>query len=65
MEEHTCPWRFGYTFDNPLRRRFHDPAGMFGDLVEEGQTVADVGCGGGHFSPGLAEPKVHVTDSRF
>jgi len=54
MEEHTCPWWFGYTFDNPFRRLLHDPGAILDGLVAEGQTVADVGCGGGHFSLGLA-----------
>ena len=54
MEEHTCPWWFGYTFDNPVRRLLHDPVVVLGHLVAEGQTVADIGCGGGHFTLGLA-----------
>ncbi|MFC1791508.1 class I SAM-dependent methyltransferase, partial [Gemmatimonadota bacterium] len=55
MEEHTCPWWFGYTFDNPIRGFLHDPADVLCGLVKEGDTVADVGCGGGHFSLGLAK----------
>jgi ubiquinone/menaquinone biosynthesis C-methylase UbiE len=51
---HICPWWFGYTFDNPLRRLFHDPAAMLAGLVGEGDTVADIGCGLGYFSIGLA-----------
>lgn len=54
MKEHTCPWWFGYTFDNPIRGLLHDPADVLGGLVNEGDTVADVGCGGGHFSLGMA-----------
>jgi len=52
---HTCPWWFGYTFDNPLRRRIHDPALILGDLVRPGDTVADIGCGLGFFTVALAE----------
>ncbi len=51
---HVCPWWFAYTFDNPLRRLFHKPEEMFVDYVKEGQVVADVGCGMGYFSLGLA-----------
>ena len=54
MEEHTCPWWFGYTFDNPLRPLVHPPEHVLGGLVQEGETVADIGCGGGHFTLGLA-----------
>lgn len=52
---HTCPWWFGYTFDNPLRRLVHDPEEILGDFVEPGQTVVDVGCGLGYFSIALAK----------
>ena len=51
---HTCPWWFGYSFDNPLRRFFHDPDVILGKLVQPGQTVVDVGCGLGYFSIALA-----------
>jgi ubiquinone/menaquinone biosynthesis C-methylase UbiE len=51
---HVCPWWFAYTFDNGLRRLIHDPAVLFRGLVREGDTVADIGCGLGHFSLGLA-----------
>jgi ubiquinone/menaquinone biosynthesis C-methylase UbiE len=54
MDEHTCPWWFGYAFDNPLRRLVHNPSVIFRDLVKEGQRVADLGCGGGYFSLALA-----------
>ena len=51
---HTCPWWFGYTFDNPIRRLFHDPKAILGDYVAPGQTVVDIGCGLGYFSIALA-----------
>lgn len=54
MDEHTCPWWFSYTFDNPLRRLVHDPNAILRGLVREGQTVVDVGCGAGYFSLALA-----------
>ena len=52
---HTCPWWFGYTFDNPLRRMVHDPRGILRGLVREGDTAVDIGCGLGYFSLALAE----------
>ena len=52
---HTCPWWFGYTFDNPLRGLVHDPTAIFGDLVRPGDTVVDVGCGLGFFTLALAK----------
>lgn len=54
LEPHTCPWWFGYTFDNPIRRLFHDPKAILGDYVAPGQTVVDIGCGLGYFSLALA-----------
>ncbi len=51
---HVCPWWFAYTFDNPLRPLFHKPERMFAPYVREGMCVADIGCGLGYFSLGLA-----------
>ena len=51
---HTCPWWIGLTFDNPLRRFFHNPSKIIGPLVSPGQTVVDIGCGLGYFSLELA-----------
>jgi ubiquinone/menaquinone biosynthesis C-methylase UbiE len=52
---HTCPWWFGYSFDNPLRRLVHDPAAILGGLVGPGHTAVDIGCGLGYFTLGMAE----------
>jgi ubiquinone/menaquinone biosynthesis C-methylase UbiE len=52
---HTCPWWFGYSFDNPVRGLMHKPRHLFRGFLKTGDTVADIGCGGGHFSLGLAE----------
>jgi len=52
---HTCPWWFGYTFDNPLRRFIHRPESIFGEFVSPGDTAVDIGCGLGYFSIALAE----------
>jgi ubiquinone/menaquinone biosynthesis C-methylase UbiE len=51
---HTCPWWFGWTFDNPLRRLVHDPARILDGLVRPGDTVVDIGCGLGFFTIALA-----------
>jgi ubiquinone/menaquinone biosynthesis C-methylase UbiE len=58
-----CPWWLTFTFDNPLRRLVHDPRTMLGPYVEPGMRAADLGCGMGHFTLGLAElvgPSGHV-----
>ena len=51
---HVCPWWIAYTFDNPVRKLFHNPHKILGDYVKEGMTVMDVGCGMGYFSIGMA-----------
>ena len=55
MRNHVCPWWLAYTFDNPLRAFFHRPDQIFAHVVKEGMTVADIGCGMGYFSIGLAK----------
>ncbi len=55
MENHLCPWWLAYTFDNPLRALFHRTDRIFSSFVKEGMIVADIGCGMGHFSLGLAK----------
>lgn len=51
---HICPWWLAYSFDNPIRSLFHNPEKLFASYVQEGMRVADVGCGMGYFSIGLA-----------
>lgn len=55
MGDHVCPWWLAYTFDNPLRPLFHRPEKLFAAAVKQGMTVADLGCGLGYFSLGLAK----------
>jgi ubiquinone/menaquinone biosynthesis C-methylase UbiE len=50
-----CPWWMCYSFDNPLRRLFHDPKRLLGPYVNPGMTVVDIGCGMGYFTVGLAK----------
>jgi ubiquinone/menaquinone biosynthesis C-methylase UbiE len=52
---HVCPWWLAYTFDNPVRRLFHQPLKIFGPYIEKGMKVVDVGCGMGFFSIGMAK----------
>ena len=52
--EHTCPWWLAYSFDNVLRRLFHNSQEMLGPYIGPGGWAADVGCGLGYFSLGLA-----------
>jgi ubiquinone/menaquinone biosynthesis C-methylase UbiE len=40
--------------DNPIRRLLHNPSRILAGLVEEGQTVVDLGCGPGVFSLPMA-----------
>jgi ubiquinone/menaquinone biosynthesis C-methylase UbiE len=54
QSNHVCPWWLAFTFDNPLRRIFHNPDKIFSGLIQEGQTVLDMGCGMGYFSIGMA-----------
>lgn len=49
-----CPWWLCYSFDNPLRRLFHDPERLLDPYVKPGMTVVDIGCGMGYFTLGLA-----------
>ncbi len=53
-QEHVCPWWMIRTFDNPLRRLFHQPEKLLGPYLSQGGRAADIGCGMGFFSLGLA-----------
>jgi ubiquinone/menaquinone biosynthesis C-methylase UbiE len=55
MDDHVCPWWLAYTFDNPIRRILHPPDKLLGDLVHQGFTALDIGCGMGHFTMGMAK----------
>lgn len=55
MDEHVCPWWLAYTFDNRLRRLIQKPERILDGLVQEGQTVVDLGCGMGYFSLAMAK----------
>lgn len=51
---HICPWQHVRTFDNFFRPFVHRPATLFGPYVSPGARVADIGCGAGFASLGLA-----------
>ena len=52
---HVCPWWLAFSFDNPVRRLFHQPPKILGSYIEKGMKVVDVGCGMGYFSIGMAK----------
>ncbi len=54
MSAIVCPWWLCYSFDNPLRRLFHDPERLLRPYVKAGMTAVDIGCGMGYFTIGLA-----------
>lgn len=60
---YVCPWWPAYTFDNPVRKFFHQPLKIPGSYIEKGMKVMDVGCGMGFFSIGMA--KMHVSPEAF
>jgi ubiquinone/menaquinone biosynthesis C-methylase UbiE len=51
---HVCPWWLCFTFDNIIRKLFHNPEKILAPYVHEGDTVLDVGPGMGYFSIALA-----------
>lgn len=55
MDKHVCPSEFYSTLDIGLRKYIHDADKMFSPYLEAGQSAADIGCGSGFFSVGLAE----------
>ena len=54
QDRHVCPWWLCFTFDNLIRKLFHNPENILAPYVREGDTVLDVGPGMGYFSIPLA-----------
>lgn len=52
--KHVCPWWLCFTFDNPVRKIFHDPIKILSPYVHQGDTVIDIGPGMGYFTIPLA-----------
>jgi ubiquinone/menaquinone biosynthesis C-methylase UbiE len=52
--EHVCPWWFCFTFDNFLRKLFHNSEEILRPYVVEGNSILDIGPGMGYFSIPLA-----------
>jgi ubiquinone/menaquinone biosynthesis C-methylase UbiE len=53
-DKHVCPWWCCFTFDNFLRKLFHNPEKILQPYVTEGDSVLDIGPGMGYFSIPLA-----------
>lgn len=49
-----CPVERAGGLDNRIRRWLQNPAKILGDLVREGMSVLDFGCGPGHFTLDMA-----------
>jgi SAM-dependent methyltransferase len=49
-QPHVCPWWCCFTFDNPIRRLFHDPRKILSPFVRPGFSVVDIGPGMGYFT---------------
>jgi ubiquinone/menaquinone biosynthesis C-methylase UbiE len=54
LSQDVCPFWLADFLDNPFRRLSQKPEKIFLGLVHSGQTVADLGCGPGYFTLGLA-----------
>jgi len=53
-DKHVCPWWCCFTFDNFLRKFFHNPERILRPYIAKGSTVLDIGPGMGYFSIPLA-----------
>ncbi len=51
---HVCPPSVIKWLNSPLRKLIQNPGKIMGDYVRPGDTVVDLGCGGGFFAVELA-----------
>jgi ubiquinone/menaquinone biosynthesis C-methylase UbiE len=59
-----CPWWLCYTFDNPIRKIFHNPEAILRPYIQPGHHAIDVGPGMGYFTIAMAKlvgQQGHVT----
>ncbi len=49
-KKHTCPWWLCFTFDNPIRKLFHDPFKILAAYIKKGDSILDLGPGAGYFT---------------
>jgi ubiquinone/menaquinone biosynthesis C-methylase UbiE len=49
-EHHVCPFWVGYLLASPLRKLLQNPKKILEPYINEGMTVADIGCAMGFFS---------------
>ena len=52
---HVCPPSVVKWLNSPLRNLIQNPKKIMGDYVKPGDTVIDLGCGGGFFAMSLAK----------
>jgi ubiquinone/menaquinone biosynthesis C-methylase UbiE len=50
-----CPWWLSTFLAHSLRRTIHNPDKIFANLIQRGNTVADIGCGPGYFTIAMAK----------
>ena len=53
--DHVCPWWCCFTFDNPIRRLFHNPSRIVSPYIRQGNTVIDIGPGMGYFTGAMCK----------
>jgi ubiquinone/menaquinone biosynthesis C-methylase UbiE len=49
-KKHTCPWWLCFTFDNPIRKLFHNPLKILDAYIKKGDSILDLGPGMGYFT---------------
>lgn len=55
QDHHVCPWWLMYFHPTFLRKWIQPPEKILGAIVNQGQTILDVGCGFGYFSIPMAK----------
>ena len=55
MKFKVCPWWLSFIIGNPLRRLIHNPDKILANLIKNGHTAVDIGCGPGFFTIAMAK----------